>query len=80
MQQLTANVFAETGLQKKSRRSSAIKLTDGSMQIPLLGSPSRNDSRKGAKCAKGSLSFRPKGEIFLRSLTFVRDDGAWPVT
>src|SRR6266511_5005107 len=29
---------------------------------------------------RGSLSFRPKGEIFLRSLTFVRDDGAWPVT
>ena len=26
------------------------------------------------------MSFRPKGEIFLRSLAFARDDGPWPVT
>ena len=26
------------------------------------------------------MSFRPKGEIYLRSLTFVRDDRPWPVT
>src|SRR4030095_6104984 len=33
--------------------------------------PNRNVSRKGAKAAKKkALSFRPKGEIFLRSLAF----------
>src|SRR6266545_2282369 len=35
---------------------------------------------KAQRPPRGSWSFRPKGEIFLRSLTFVRDDGAWPVT
>jgi hypothetical protein len=35
---------------------------------------------KHAKLAKNdSLSFRPKGEIFLRSLAFARDDGPRPV-
>jgi hypothetical protein len=39
----------------------------------------RNISRKDAKAAKESiLSFRPKGEIFLRSLAFARDDGPGP--
>jgi hypothetical protein len=38
-------------------------------------------SRKDAKYAKkGTLSFRPKGEIFLRSLALARDDGPLPVT
>src|SRR6266540_5256721 len=50
--------------------------------VPSAATPEPNliVSRKGAKAPRGSLSFRPKGEIFLRSLTFVRDDGAWPVT
>ncbi len=38
----------------------------------------RRISRKGAKV--NELSFRPKGEIFLRSLAFARDDGPRPVT
>ena len=48
--------------------------------------PSRSDSRKGfdrelSGTAQGrAVSFRPKGEIFLKSLTSARDDGPWPVT
>ena len=37
----------------------------------------RNISRKGRK-GKNVLSFRPKGEIFLRSLASTRDDGLGP--
>ena len=38
-------------------------------------------SRQDAKHAKKELlSFRPKGEILLRSLAFARDDGPQPVT
>jgi len=46
----------------------------------------RNISRKDAKACperrrrSRALSFRPKGEIFLRSLAFTRDDGPCPVT
>ena len=37
--------------------------------------------RRNAKPAKkDSLSFRPTGEIFFRSLAFARDDGPWPAT
>ena len=39
--------------------------------------PRRKDAKFGKK---DSLSFRPKGEIFLRSLAFARDDGPRPVT
>jgi hypothetical protein len=36
---------------------------------------------KHAKLAKKEpLSFRPKGEIFFRSLAYARDDGPWPAT
>src|SRR5687768_1016596 len=35
--------------------------------------------RRDAKAAKEiGLSFRARGEIFLRSLAFARDDGPWP--
>src|SRR4029077_3743697 len=33
-----------------------------------------------APAKRRALSFRPKGEIFLRSLAFARDDGPWPIT
>src|SRR5712692_1968898 len=35
---------------------------------------------EGTPRAQSALSFRPKGEIFLRSLAFARDDGPRPVT
>src|SRR5438132_91806 len=33
-----------------------------------------------ARAMRRALSFRPKGEIFVRSLAFARDDGPWPIT
>jgi hypothetical protein len=48
--------------------------------------PRRSDSRKGAKHVLSSVeggakvSFRPEGEIFVRSLACSRDDGPCPVT
>src|SRR5688500_10230723 len=35
---------------------------------------------KAQSTSMETLSFRPQGEILYRSLSFVRDDGAWPVT
>jgi len=49
--------------------------------LPLKNRELLPQRRKDAKFGKkDSLSFRPQGEIFLRSLAFARDDGRRPVT
>ena len=57
----------------------------GDLECSNLGIDSRQacpeSHRRGAKTLSSDLlSFRPQGEIFLRSLAFPRDDGHRPVT
>ena len=51
-----------------------------SQVYPSAERPSRNQNSEYLAQRRKALSFRPKGEIFSRSLASARDDGPWPVT